>query len=276
MENMEESTRRKSTLEDLQDLFKSLKGLSFSELQRADQRKQVLPIMKKVLADFRVQINAYMRRGLTQAPGCKEFVPVVIGSERGFCGSYNRILLDRARKQQYFSSTPVIVGHKFLSVTEQNEVFFDFIPGAGAADEIDTVVIGIIDSLYRRTKKMQHMIPVVKIIYVEEIFGSAQVVEENLLSDLVDDNYVEDNGSDTYLGQDELVSGFLETYLLVKLTECVTSAYLSECRLRLIQVDGACRRLDKKLLELDQQIRRKRQEWITQEIENILLVELTN
>jgi F-type H+-transporting ATPase subunit gamma len=201
---------------------------------------------------------------------------LVVGSERGFCGSYNEELaqaLDRERNERGVRGAPVVVvGNRLASRLAQRIDLAGTIEAPSVADDVQPAIVRLIAALERLPGARGKLLPLVLTVLYHEIAEHASEVQtkEPFRAFAADACRIA-NPPRLYLPPLDLFRELSEHYLFAFLHELFLSALLAENERRLQHLEGALRRVEHTREELRLKRNALRQEEIIEEIEIILL-----
>ncbi len=270
MSRRREVETRLTTLGEIREIMAAMKNLSFMETHKLsrfiDAQRQVVQTIEAVAIDF---LHSYP--DLLPAPASDSVLFLVIGSERGFCGDYNEVLLQCLESQRSnLACEPrlFIVGSKLAESLEEDMRVLHTLAGAQVAEEVPAVmrqVVDITDAL-----EIEQSIAQVSVVYhAEETVRVTSLLPP--FQDLPPSPASLHGAPFLYLAPETFLSELTDHYLFAALHSLFYNALLAEHQQRIQHLEGALRRLDDQCDQL--KIRRNvlRQEEITEEIEQILL-----
>jgi F-type H+-transporting ATPase subunit gamma len=261
----------RNSLAEIGEILASMKTLAYMETRKLARfltaQQQTVESIEDVAADFLGFFPGLPAAVLEATP-----VLLVIGSERGFCGDFNRSLIGRlseARKQADDDRLRVVaVGHKLHGSLEGDRSVAAYLDGASVADEVPSVLQGVIDAL----NTLQASSPSIALF---GIYHDNEDVELTALLPPFQQQNAEQSAhafppilnvpAETFLRE------LVDHYLFAALNNLLYTSLMSENQRRVAHLDGAVRRLDQQTTELTRKVRALRQEEIVEEIEVILL-----
>lgn len=256
------------SLTEIGDIMTAMKNLSFIEVNKLTKfltnQEHVVKTLEDVGTDF---FNSYPL--LPSFPIESPPVYILIGSERGFCGTFNKNIINQWQNEIKTDARIVVIGRRLIlkladafQVTKEME-------GPSVAEEIPTVISSLSSFLEENS--------------ISPSFGNFHIIYNKMI-----DNHIitksfspfttvrEQKGkSSTFapllnLSPEEFLSQFLENYLFAVLYDIFYQSLIAENYQRLSHLNGAISKLEKKCLKLTHQMNTLRQEEITEEIEVIL------
>jgi F-type H+-transporting ATPase subunit gamma len=201
---------------------------------------------------------------------------LVVGSERGFCGSYNEELaaaLDRERAKRATADAPVVaVGRRLGSRLSQRMQLAAVVEAPSMADEVQSAITRLIASLQSVPAARGELLLLAMTVLYHEVAGhSSEVKVKQPFRALAGDGHRFGDPPRLYLDPLAFFRELADHYLFAVLHELFYSALLAENERRLQHLEGALRRVDHAREELTLRGNALRQEEITEEIEIILL-----
>lgn len=256
-------------LRELQSIIASMKTLSQLELRKltgiAESQSAMVQILEQVVSDFLL----FFPQAAAQID---DKLWLVIGSERGFCGPFNEILVN-----QLFSEWPecvhephrvLAVGRKLCWRLDERLPGYEGLTGASTAEEVQKILTRVVSAI--RNQLIRHNLTSLQVLFVSDERG--KVINHRLLPP--EDIFPSSRPSfppRLYLEPGQFLSEFMQHYLFLSLARLFSVSLLNENRYRVQHLGGAVHRLDDRLALLQTKARSLRQEEITEEIEMILL-----
>ncbi|MFT7224189.1 MAG: F-type H+-transporting ATPase subunit gamma [Cellvibrionaceae bacterium] len=262
---------RQIRLEEIKSIINAMKNLAFLETRKLDQRldnlKNMLADTKALTADF----LHFFSPAAANAP-LSSCLWVAFGSERGFCGDFNKTLLAVLKEKipaNIAKENPVIaVGSRLHSLFELNQRSGRRIAGASVAEDILPMLTGLVDCIDLEQQKLGPD-KAYQVVAIYHDIDSNRVESLALLppssrSMTKDVSFREPPL--TNLAPDVLYGELIQQYLFVALQEIATVSLMTENQRRLQHMDGATQYLEKTGKQLSQRYQQLRQEAITEEI----------
>ncbi len=262
--------QRLKSISEIEGIFKTLKTIAFTELQRSQQFVKSMHNMSHELHKIEASIASMLVKRKLSIGSKDIVVPIYIGSERGFCGPFNRYIAERF-SHDLRSSKSIIVGSKLNSLVDEDQGSYEFITGAETSEDITQVALAIVSQFTSIIGSEQNALPKFQMIHMTQTEDKFNVISEDILRDFLVVSDQKNTQPDSFLNRDELFLGFLNTYLYSKIMASLVESFVTECKYRVYQSDGAITALETKRNKVDRLIKKYRQENITEEIENILL-----
>lgn len=265
------------TLEEIGHIMTAMKNLSFIELGKITQclsmQDNVIKTIREVSHDF---LSFYPMPPMNQQEN-PPLVSILIGSERGFCGSFNDNVLHQldAHNEQHSEWEPalVLVGHKLALKMANDSRVMATIDGPNAIEEIPAVISNVLHTLERallQRNKTWHSWQWT-VLFNEEEHNQIQVKTWQPFKEL-DISPAPPfsvppvlNGS-----KDQFFADLVEHYLLARCYAIFYQSFFAENHQRLFHLNQALDRLEIKKIALNHRLNLMRQEEITEEIQNIL------
>ncbi len=256
-------------LTELKTIITSMKTIAQLELRKlgklTENQNQLLQILERTVSDF-------LRYYPQPRPAADRDLLLLIGSERGLCGGFNRLLVERflAAEKDVPGKGPHVlaVGAKLCRQLGERLPGFTALAGAGTGEEIPAILTEAIAAMTQL--QYRHNLTGLRVFYHND--GHGTVVDRRMLPPDGDIPQADDTSCPLlYLPPSEFYHDFLQHYLYLGLTGLFTVSLLAENRCRVQHLGGAEHRLDDRLNRLRLQARTLRQEEITEEIEMILL-----
>ncbi|WP_163339472.1 F0F1 ATP synthase subunit gamma [Desulfopila sp. IMCC35008] len=258
-----------SQLRELQSIITSMKTLSQLELRKLSRLTRSHSGMVEVLEQTVIDFLTYFPRPPTEKDNT---IWLLVGSERGLCGGFNELLVDRlfhewpecVDKQQRV----LAVGHKLCRRLDEMLPGHEGIAGACASEEITSLLSRVV----RAAKKqlMHHNSVTLRVLYHSDEHRK-MICRQLLPPEGVRVSTKRTFPPLLYLDPETFFSKFLQHYLFLGLTQLISDSLMVENRYRTQHLGGAIRRLDERLTILNSRARSLRQEEITEEIEMIIL-----
>jgi F-type H+-transporting ATPase subunit gamma len=256
-------------LEEIREIMDSMQSLAYIETQTIPRRlraqRAVMRTIDKAAQDL---LGAFPANRLELRSSARTLV--VVGTERGFCGDLNELVLREARRQTTDGKAApprlVLVGRKLATRTADEMPVAATVPGAGAAEEIPVVVDALVQAAADPTGTSS-----ISALYPDPDQG---IVQRSLMPPFVEP--LEETAPQPVepvlnLPPGELLAELAEQMLFAAFHEILLTSLLAETQRRILHLDGAVRRLEDETTELSRRANALRQEEIIEEIEVILL-----
>jgi F-type H+-transporting ATPase subunit gamma len=271
--------RRLDALEEIKGIMTAMKNLSLVEISKlsrlaATQRETVLSVDEAV-SDF---LSFYPIPVSKTQEATRESVYLLIGSERGFCGGFNELIIQRLQSILHGSPGPIeptlmIVGSRLASKLPKDLRVGLCLPGPSAPEEVSDVVGHATRHLEAIQEKSQPPHPgFLTIIHNQE---SGTSVETRVVRPFA--RFIRKEAQRyshppllNIPSQDMLVL-LADHHLLAALYDVFYSSLMAEHRQRVRHMENAIQHLEKAVTKLAHHVNQLRQEEITEEIEVIML-----
>jgi F-type H+-transporting ATPase subunit gamma len=266
---------RLHALNDISGILGAMKNLALLEIQKVGRfqsaQGRVVAGMEQAAADFFLFYpNAY------PAPDQTRPVWLVIGSERGFCGDFNQVLIQAflARREKAGGGPHLVmaVGQKLSSRLEKDHPLAATLAGPTVAEEVQPVLIRLMDRLRELQRQQKWDRPFdLRILHHRPDTGRSQVHLRRPLQPLLESAHRFAYPPLLNLDPLALSADLLDHYLFAILHEVFSSSLMAENLSRFQHMDQAVQRLEKDISALALRRNVLRQEEITEEIEVIML-----
>ena len=286
---------------ELMDIMSAMKNLSLTELRKLgrfiETQRGVMQTMLRAAEDF---FSHYPLR-LPLSSAAKAPI-VLIGSERGFCGGFNDVVLqalerhlrteaDEARAAAgddaalaaavllpARSPAPpvrrlIVVGRRlFQKLTDDPRVLAE-VEGPALVEEVDEVLRKVLSVLHRHAAEFgPNLLTLTVLHHVADSDESSLAIKiVSPVSQFVD--CPRRYGAPPLLNvpPDEFMPELIDQYLFAALHEWFFNSLMAENRWRLRHMEGALHRMESRIQQWGQRLNTLRQEEITEEIEEIML-----
>ena len=260
------------SLAEIRDIMNSMKTLAYMETRKLGRflsaQQAVLQNMEDVAADF-----LSFHPDVMSEPGQAPSVLLLIGSERGFCGDFNRALLRHvdAARQTHRAPAPLViaVGRKLHTLLEGDARVVAWIGGAGVVEEVPAVLNQLADEIVSLQSKHGAI----------EVFAVHHGNEDGVMTQRLVPPFEglaagPARHSHPPMLNTSPVAFFTELtdqYLFAALHAMLYTSLMMENHDRVTHLSGAVRHLDEQSEDLARQYNAMRQEEIIEEIEVMLL-----
>lgn len=266
------------TLGEIEGIMGAMKNLALMESHKLSR---VLTAQHRVVDDIEAAGRDFLafHPTLVQDYSGKELY-LVIGSERGFCGDFNDRLLSTLDRhlQTTDDRNPVlvIVGRKLLQRAERITRIAAFVEGPTVADEVPSVLIRVIEQVRNVTARHRGGATTgVTAVYHDAVADEAVIRPLRPFPPSPSAANDEPFGPLLTLAPDMFFGQLVDLYLFSLLHAIFYSALMAESRARLAHLDSALQRLERDRGDLLRKRNVLRQEEITEEIEVLMLGNLT-
>ncbi len=278
MDRLEEIQARIKNLGDLADVVGAMRSLAAVRVQQA---RGALPAIRKYTAVVEGALAQAFALGSLGAPPAGASSPgpaaaaIVFSSEQGFVGAFNEHILERAAAQlDRPSDCLLVVGARGASLAAERRLAVAWTApmtthGGGVVD----VARGVAAEVYRRAARGE--LRRVTLVYAKSSGGAASEVVATTLLPFDPSPYLAAGAAAgpppiTYLAPRELVDRLIDELVLAELMRAAMESFASENGARLATMESAHNSIDRKLDELSQDERRRRQDEITTELLDIV------
>jgi F-type H+-transporting ATPase subunit gamma len=260
------------SLDEIRNIMNSMKTLAYMETRKLsrflDAQHAVVQSIETVAADllgFHPEI----------LPETNQATPVyiLIGSERGFCGDFNRSLLKTMESVLPVHSPQqpmmIAVGRKLYTLMEGDARMVTSIDGASVVEEITALLIKLVNEI----TSLQHKHGALEVYCLYQDGENEGLIHE-LLPPFKSLLHNQQRFSYPPLLNQSPQAFFVELadhYLFAALHEMLYKSLMMENQFRVTHLEGAVRHLDDESAELKRQCNALRQEEIIEEIEEIML-----
>jgi F-type H+-transporting ATPase subunit gamma len=272
MSKRHEAERHLQALGDIRHIMGSMKTLALLETRKLARflatQQQVVRDIEAMAADFR----SFFPMTPVLAEDAR-YVYLLLGSERGFCGDFNEVLLhaldERLRQEGVAEPLMAAVGRKLCVRLEGDARLVSMLDGANVAEEVEAVLGRLVDELGR----VQSQYGPFRLIVVYHAADSGSVQVEQILPPFQQTAPASRYGYAPLLDLTPgvLFADMLDHYLFAGLYALVYTSLMAESRQRMQHLEGAINRLEEQVSDLALRRNALRQEEITEEIEVILL-----
>jgi len=265
--------QHRQTLKEVRGIMNSMKILAHMEVRKLarflNAQRAVISHIETVAADF---ISACPEA--LPKPGELKPAYLLLGSERGFCGDFNELLIKQLEHHidanNIAAPQLIATGRKLCAQLEKDPRVAAFINGASVVEEAEKTLLQIINvlsqlqaeggpssltAIYHDPDKEQIIISEVLPPFENYRTSEPQYPQPPLLN----------------LSQQEFLAELIDHYLFAALHEILYVSSMAENLRRMQHLEGAVHHLDDKSVELMRQCNALRQEEIIEEIEVILL-----
>lgn len=269
MAGRRELERRLHALGDIGAILGVMKNLALMETGKLTHN---LAAQREMVASLETTAADFLSFHPQPQPAADETIEVelLVGSQRGFCGDFNDLILAALPPSEAEQAKPlrIAVGVK-LAGRLRADVYLD---GAHAVEEIGQVIRSAMDALHTLLLQADggHSL---QLSALQHDPDSGRVVVRQLAPLTV--RTERSAPSPTFPPHlNILPAAFFaqlsEQHLLAALTEVFHLSLMAESRFRLSHIEGASRRMERRITELKRKQTLARQEEIIEEIEAIL------
>jgi len=265
MDDIARLDARINSLEELRDLFAAIEAMAATRMQDAQSG---LASTRRYAAVIETAISDAVMLGTGTPPrqrwdaGTGTSAIVVISSEQGFTGAFNRLVLERARAEREHDEAVIIVGRRGAAIATENGLTADVI--LPMATHINGV-LGMARALARHVE----MFDEVRAVYGRYRGGNQFDVSVRQVLPPDEKLFKARDKATQPLHQLPpalLVRQLIGELLLAELMLVLTESFASENAARLQIMQGADHNVGEKLEQLTQASHQVRQEQITAEL----------
>jgi F-type H+-transporting ATPase subunit gamma len=264
--------RHRDGLSQIREIMNSMKTLAYMETRKLSRflnaQQAVVHTIDEVAADF----VSYFPQTLPEAKPALT-VYLLVGTERGFCGNFNHILVETLHSQlvdQQAAETAIIaVGHKLHGLLQDDVRLAAAIDGASTTEEVTSILNKIVTELSSLQDKYGALE-----LYCCSHGNNDEIVTQKLLPTF--QHYLHQRPEHHHppvlnLPATDFLVELTEQYLFAALHEILYTSLMQENDHRVAHLERAVRRLDDEAEDLTRKCNALRQEEIVEEIEVILL-----
>ncbi|MBI2753779.1 MAG: F0F1 ATP synthase subunit gamma [Betaproteobacteria bacterium] len=268
--------RHLAMLEDISDIMGAMRNLSLMETHKLARflahQHRVLAGIETAAADF---LSHYARTGYRPAPGSAGLL-VAIGSQRGFCGDFNKQVADAVHRHwQQTDGSPagvVVVGRRLAAKLGADPRIRASLDAPSVAEEVQPMLQRLTTTLGELQAQADRALPLAAMVCahreaerepgVRTILpapGPLRASPRHSFPPLLN------------VAPPQFFAGLAHHYLWARMHDVFYGSLMAENRRRLQHMEGAMRRIEEKSGALRRRYNLLRQEEITEEIEVIML-----
>jgi F-type H+-transporting ATPase subunit gamma len=272
MTRRQDLERHLDTLNDLVSILTAMKNLALVEMRKLAHlranHEHVVSTITRAAQDFLAHHPALAPPRAAGPP-----VLLAIGSERGFCGNFNDLVMEAAAafRAGHPLATVVPVGSRLISHMQADPGSAVRLEGASAAEEVPAVLMRTLDAL-------QNMRPPeagagLNLWAVHHDMDQGAVRLEEITAIRPNTGQPAEFATPPVVNMDpaRFLVELIEQHLFALLTRIFYSSLMSENRFRLAHMENATRRIETRAEDMTRRRNILRQEEVTQEIELIVL-----
>ena len=260
--------------DEVSGIMGAMKNISLMETHKLARvlahQHRVLSSVEAAARDFLDHYPGFARPVQVQAAS----VIVAIGSQRGFCGDFNEVIV-RAIKQYRQTGTLasgiIVVGRRLAARLGTVEGVLATLDGPGVVEEVHPVLQRLMNALGECQARLGQSEPL-DVALLAHRDGEEQVSVRHLMP------RSESSGAPGFaypplltLQARAFFSELARHYLWAQMHDAFYSTLMAENHRRLLHMEGAMKRIEEKSSELRRKCNALRQEEITEEIEVIML-----
>jgi F-type H+-transporting ATPase subunit gamma len=272
MTRQQDLQHHRHSLSEIRNILNAMKTLAYMETRKLsmfiDAQHKAVEGITEVAADFLSFYPEMLPKETNTTP-----IYLLIGSERGFCGDFNRAVLRHFESSVNTAAIPdpvlITVGRKLYNLMQDDIHVFANIEGANIVEEVPA----ILDQTIQVLADLQAQHPMLSLygVYHSDYKG---IVTKKLLPSFQQDLPQEPRFQIPpllNLPPKKFLLDVMEQYLFAALHELLYTSLIEENQRRVVHLEGAVKHLDNLSDELTQQFNTLRREEIIEEIEVILL-----
>lgn len=258
--------RHRRSLGEIREIMDSMKALAYLETHKIakvlDAQRAVVRQIEELAAD----LSSFYPGLLPPASGRKRVV-LLVGSERGFCGDFNRRLLTELDASGAGADALLlVVGRKLEPLVGSDPRLGAALPGAGVSEEVGSVL----DRIVAEVTALEARAGALALDAVHHA-ADAGIVTAPLLPPFRGlPPKAFSHAPDLDLAPRDLMMALTDQYLFAALHELLHDSLMAENRRRVAHLEGAVQHLDEQAAKLAHRQNALRQEEIVEEIEVIL------
>jgi len=264
--------RHRHNLVEIRGIMNSMKTLAYMETRKLDRFLDAQHAVVRGIEAAAADLLGFHPHALPDSPATTT-VYLVAGTERGFCGDFNHVLLKSLESALAAQSEDdpllIAVGHKLHTLLEGDARVAAMLDGASVAEEITALINRVANALAAIQARRGALN-----VYCLYNGGDEGILARQLLppfQDVAPDPPRYSHPPMLNLSPQESLAGLTEHYLFAALHEMFYTSLMVENQHRVAHLEGAVRHLDDKSVELTRRCNALRQEEIIEEIEVILL-----
>ncbi|CAA9891555.1 ATP synthase gamma subunit [Candidatus Methylobacter favarea] len=262
-------------LEEIRSILNAMKNLAFMEIHKLSrfqtmQGKAVANIENAAL-DF-LSFNPE----LAIEEDYHKHIAILVGTERGFCGDFNKSLVEALNKDKY--SGVIAVGSRLANKLSENPLpIISEIAGANVAEEVPSIINQLINTLSasEETGKLLGLSQLaIRLTVIYHDYAVGFITQRQLFPPFpTQQKKAVQFAYPPILNLEaaEFYTDLISYYLFAALHEVFYISLMAENNNRLRHLEGAIMHLDDETVNLHRKLQIYRQEEITEEIEVILL-----
>lgn len=270
--------QRRHSLSEIREIMNSMKSLAYMETRKL---ARFIDAQRDVVASIEVAASDLLHfypEVLPEVSDQPVSVYLLIGSERGFCGDFNRALIEQlasiVSEQNVSAPIVIAIGNKLLSLMEADPRLSCRLEGASTVEEIPALLMQLVEQLTR----LESDNPGLELHALFHDSSESVAVKRVIppFASIMASTPSSESASPAFpplinLSPSKLFAAFCEHYLFALLHQMLFTSLYEENHYRVTHMEGAVKHLDETYAHLTQRANALRQEEITEEIEVILL-----
>jgi F-type H+-transporting ATPase subunit gamma len=251
----------------------AMKTMAFMETLKLtrflDHQQMLLGNIESVIADF---LHFYpTAAGHFKASGMDRHLLIAIGSERGFCGDFNERMAVAIAGLAGHNHKLLIIGRRLAIKFKDHPSVLTSRDGVTVAEELDSVLNELVSEILNILTSTRTLTGLTVIAHDH----SGEIVSQSILPISISRSVSHSYPPKLNLEPAAFFSELIGFYLNAKLPTLFQNSLLTENRRRLEHMEHALKRIEEKIQKLDRRRKSLRQEEIIEEIEVILLNDLS-
>lgn len=251
---------RLALFDDLSGILNAMRSFALVELRRVGRRETAQAAADEALAEAMASVASALPR--RQAGGHDLWV--LLGSVRGFCGSFNEDLARHWRQRQDVIGATIAVGERLAALLPASERLIR-VPGAiGSLDATDTIerIVEAIDDPHAQPRA-----PAAPGGLVVCYRDDDEVVERRVLPIAAQPDAAAGPRPMTYEPLPLVAAGVARHFVFHRLLSCLVRSLRVENQMRMLLMENAMRHIERQREDLLRSRNQLRQEDIIEEIE---------
>ncbi len=281
MSRRREIARRLEAFSDIAGIMSAMKGLALMETRiltdSLENQRRMVSGIEAAAVDFLI-----WHPELASEPESGRELCVVVGSEQGFCGDFNEVLLarmeamcsqkdDRGNKEDDLPLRWVVVGRRLSARIGEREFVELTLSGAIVADEVPAVLLRLTQELGRLLTQAELAGYGLSVLYHCDTNDDIRLRRLLPMRDLPASELAYAYPPELGIPPAQFLRELAGHYLHASLNEALYCSLMAENRQRQTHMERALQRLDEDSSRLRIAYNIQRQEEITEEIAVILL-----
>ncbi len=269
MSGLAELSQRHARLHEINGLMKAMKSLSLVETRKLARFIGHQQRMRAAIEDAAADFLQFHPEFGARDPTLASAVVVVIGSERGFCGSFNeRIVQALDGAADVAGASLLVVGQRLAARLAGRERIAASVDGATVSEDVPAVLDRLVDALHALRDAAPHA-PATLLCLAHDDRGDP-VLGRLLPLPLPTGPPKHRDAPLLQLAPAVFHAGLVDQFLLAALYGQLYTSLAAESHQRLAHMEHALERLDQTLQQLVLERNALRQERIVEEIEVML------
>jgi F-type H+-transporting ATPase subunit gamma len=261
------------SLNEIKEIMNAMKNLSLMEVHRL---ARFLDTQRRVVKSIESAVDDFLFFYPHLFPGGEKYrdITLVIGSERGFCGNFNELLL-RALNDRIglaAEAARVVVGGKLAAKLADDHRVVAFLDGPTVVEEVEPVLAKLMETLGSPNVAVDPTVPIrLTVFHHESVAEDVNVTVLQPFQQPEPETKRFAFAPELNLAPQEFLAGLGEQYLFALLHGLLYDSLMAENQRRMQHMDSAVRQLERRSEEFLLKRNALRQEEITEEIEVIML-----